>query len=144
MQIDPQPQTRNRGTILEEQLAILEHLDALLDAESRALVEFAHADLDEMTSKKAGLDASFYALYQEFTTATGDIAVEQRRRYQAMTARVREKSERNMLRMRASLDTIETLTRTLSQPSEAASGYGPKRKGYTHGRARSLLTNTLG
>lgn len=131
--MDPTP-------IIERELAVLEEVVAVLDAERDALRDLDYGRIDLAAAAKLELDERLAALQRERAGASGPVDDDLKDRYRARMAEVRAKVDENNRRLQVTSRTIEALVRSLTgtQPS----GYG--RRGYATGPARAVLTSTVG
>jgi len=131
--MDPTP-------IIETELAVLDEVVAVLDAEAQALRDLDYRNIDLATEAKLELDARLAALQAERAGATGPIDPALRERYRARMEEVRLRVDANNHKLQVTAKTVQELVRTLT--GGTSSSYG--RRGYATGPASAVLTSTVG
>lgn len=131
--MDPTP-------IIEHELAVLDEVVAVLDAEAEALRELNYQNVDLATKAKIELDERLAELQSQRAGATGPVSDALKQRYRERIAEVRARVDRNNRKLQLTAKTVRELVQTLSGGQPV--GYG--RRGYAPAPARAVLTSTTG
>ena len=131
--MDPTP-------IIERELAVLDEVVAVLEAEADALRELNYQNVDLATEAKLELDARLAELQAQRAGATGPVPDALKARYRERMLEVRQRVESNNRKLQLTAKTVRELVQTLTGGQPV--GYG--RRGYAAAPARAVLTSTTG